>query len=58
MPLGRLGRSSQRRGSAPTPLVFFDALQVRVGDESLTPNKAAHIALGVRANGTNGILGL
>src|ERR687890_157394 len=31
------------------PLVFFDALRVKVRDEGLVRNKAVHIALGVRA---------
>src|SRR5438067_13886661 len=33
------------------PLVFFDALRVKVRDEGLVRNKAVHIALGVRADG-------
>jgi putative transposase len=40
------------------PLVFFDALRVKVRDEGLVRNKAVHIALGVRADGTKDILGL
>src|SRR3954467_4278758 len=40
------------------PLVFFDALRVKVRDEGLVRNKAVHVALGVRADGTKGILGL
>src|SRR3954454_1495087 len=40
------------------PLVSFDALRVKVRDEGLVRNKAAHIALGVRADGTKEILGL
>ena len=40
------------------PLVFFDALRVKVRDEGLVRNKAVHIALGVRADGTKEILGL
>ena len=39
------------------PLVFFDALRVKIRDESLVRNKAVHIALGVRADGTKEILG-
>jgi putative transposase len=31
------------------PLVFFDALRVKIRDEGLVRNKAIHIALGVRA---------
>ena len=40
------------------PLVFFDALRVKVRDEGLVRNKAIHIALGVRADGTKEVLGL
>src|SRR3989440_1997658 len=40
------------------PLVFFDALRVKIRDEGLVRSKAVHIALGVRADGTKEILGL
>jgi putative transposase len=40
------------------PLVFFDALRVKVRDESVVRNKAVHVALGVRADGTKEVLGL
>lgn len=40
------------------PLVFFDALRVKIRDEGLIRNKAVHIALGVRAEGTKEIPGL
>ena len=40
------------------PLVFFDALRVKIRDEGLVSNKAVHVALGVRADGTKEILGL
>jgi len=40
------------------PLVFFDALRVKIRDEGLVRNKAVHIALGVRADGGKEILGL
>jgi putative transposase len=40
------------------PLVFFDALRVKLRDDGLVRNKAVHIALGVRADGTKEILGL
>ena len=40
------------------PLVFFDALWVKIRDESLVRNKAVHIALGVRADGAKEILGM
>lgn len=34
------------------PLVFLDALRVKIRDESLVRNKAIHIAIGVRVDGT------
>jgi putative transposase len=40
------------------PLVFFDALRVKIRDEGMVRNKAVHLALGVRADGTKEILGL
>jgi putative transposase len=40
------------------PLVFFDALRVKIRDEGMVRNKAVHIALGVRADGSKEILGL
>ena len=40
------------------PIVFFDALRVKIRDKGLVRNKAVHIALGVRADGTKEILGL
>lgn len=40
------------------PLVFLDALRVKIRDESLVRNKAIHIAIGVRADGTKEVLGL
>jgi putative transposase len=43
---------------AAYPLVFFDALRVKVRDEGLVRNKAVHLALGVRADGSKEILGL
>jgi putative transposase len=40
------------------PLVYFDALRVKVRDEGTVRNKAVHVALGVRPDGTKEILGL
>jgi len=40
------------------PLVFFDALRVKIRDEGMVCNKAIHIALGVRADGRKEVLGL
>jgi putative transposase len=40
------------------PLVFFDALRVKIRDEGTVKNKAVYLALGVRADGTKEILGI
>lgn len=40
------------------PLVFFDAIRVKIRDDGLVRNKAIHVALGVRADGTKEVLGL
>lgn len=39
------------------PLVAFDALRVKARDEGTVRNKAVHVALGVRADGTKEVLG-
>lgn len=40
------------------PLVFLDALRVKVKDEGTVRNKAVYVALGVRPDGTKEVLGL
>lgn len=40
------------------PLVFFDAIRMKIRDEGLVRNKAAHIALGVRHDGRKEVLGI
>src|SRR5918992_6076272 len=40
------------------PLVFFDAIRVKVRDEGTVRNKAVYLALGVRPDGAKKILGL
>jgi putative transposase len=40
------------------PLVFFDAIRVKIRDEGTVRNKAIHIALGARADGRKEVLGL
>jgi transposase-like protein len=40
------------------PLVFFDALRVRIRDEGTVRNKSVYLALGVAADGTREVLGL
>ncbi len=40
------------------PVVFFDALRVKVREEAVVRNKAIYLALGVQPDGTRDILGL
>src|SRR6516225_8258026 len=40
------------------PLVFFDAIRVKICDEGFVRNKAVYIALGIRPDGTKEILGI
>ena len=40
------------------PVVFFDALRVKIREDAVVRNKAVYLALGVRADGTREILGL
>ena len=40
------------------PLVFFDAIRVKIRDEGTVRNKAVYIAVGVRPDGAKEILGL
>jgi putative transposase len=40
------------------PLIFFDAIRIKVRDEGTVRNKAVYVALGVRVDGTKEILGL
>ncbi|WP_175917396.1 IS256 family transposase [Burkholderia pyrrocinia] len=52
-------REWQQRPLEPIyPVVFFDALRVRIRDESVVRNKAIYLALGVRRDGTRDVLGL
>ncbi len=40
------------------PVVFFDALRVKIREDGVVRNKAVYLALGVRRDGTREILGL
>lgn len=40
------------------PLVFFDAIRVKIRDEGFVRNKAVYIALGILPDGTKEILGI
>ena len=56
--LDEIAEWQNRPLEAVYPLVFFDALRVKVRDEGAVRNKAVYIALGVRADGRKEILGL
>lgn len=40
------------------PIVFFDALRVKIRDEGVVRNKAVYLALGVLGDGTRDVLGI
>jgi len=40
------------------PVIFFDALRVKIREDNVVRNKAIYLALGVRADGSREILGL
>ena len=40
------------------PMVFFDALRVKIREDAVVRNKAIYLALGVQSDGTRDILGL
>ena len=40
------------------PVVFFDALRVKIRDDGVVSNKAVYLALGIQADGQRDVLGL
>jgi transposase-like protein len=40
------------------PIVYFDALRLKIRDEGTVKNKAVYLALGIRADGRKEVLGL
>ena len=40
------------------PLIFFDAMRVKIRDEGLVRNKAVYLAIAIQADGTKDILGI
>lgn len=40
------------------PVVFFDALRVKIRDDGVVGNKAVYLALGIQADGQRAVLGL
>lgn len=48
----------QRPLEAMYPIVYFDALRLKIRDEGPVRNKAVYLALGIRADGRKEVLGL
>lgn len=48
----------QRPLEAMYPIVYFDALRLKIRDEGTVKNKAEYLALGIRADGRKEVLGL
>jgi len=48
----------QRPLEAMYPIVYFDALRLKIRDEGSVKNKAVYLALGIRADGRKEVLGL
>lgn len=56
--MGEVTAWQARPLEAMYPVVFFDALRVKVREEAVVRNKAIYLALGVLPDGTRDILGL
>jgi transposase-like protein len=56
--LEEVEQCQQRRLESMYPIVYFDALRLKIRDEGTVKNKAVYLALGVRADGKKEVLGL
>ena len=56
--LDEVAEWQNRPPEACYPLIFFDAIRVKIRDEGFVRNKAVSIALGILADGTKEILGI
>jgi putative transposase len=56
--LEEVGQWQQRPLEAMYPIVYFDALRLKIRDEGTVKNKAVYLALGIRADGRKEVLGL
>ncbi len=56
--LDEVGQWQQRPLESMYPIVYFDALRLKIRDEGTVKNKAVYLALGVRADGRKEVLGL
>ncbi|EEE07260.1 IS256 family transposase [Burkholderia multivorans] len=56
--LAEVEQWQQRPLEAMYPIVYFDALRLKIRDEGTVKNKAVYLALGIRADGHKEVLGL
>lgn len=56
--MDEIGAWQQRPLEPMYPVIFFDALRVKIREEGLVRNKAIYLALGVLPDGTRDILGI
>ena len=56
--LDEVAQWQQRPLEAMYPIVYFDALRLKIRDEGTVKNKAVYLALGIRAGGRKEVLGL
>ena len=56
--MGEIAAWQARPLEAMYPVIFFDALRVKIREDNVVRNKAVYLALGVRPDGTRDILGL
>lgn len=56
--LEEVAQWQQRPLEAMYPIVYFDALRLKIRDEGTVKNKVVYLALGVRADGRKEVLGL
>ena len=56
--LAEVGQWQMRPLEALYPIVYFDALRLKIRDEGVVRNKAVYLALGIRADGRKEVLGL
>jgi transposase-like protein len=56
--MAEVGAWQSRPLEAMYPVVFFDALRVKIKDEAVVRSKAVYLALGILPDGTRDILGL
>lgn len=56
--LAEVGQWQMRPLDALYPIVYFDALRLKIRDEGTVRNKAVYLALGIRADGRKEVLGL